>query len=165
MNIIKHILTITFIFLLAGCGGGDGGYVATPPVAPPTAATSMKLTVVLEGNAASVKGISATITLPSGIALNADAAGKVLSGVLTPATGTPSGSMDGKYTAASGSTPATVTVAFITSDNLAAGDFVILTADLEPGTSAPAITAFVISNSKLVDADGVVVSGASLALR
>ena len=146
--------------MLAGCGGGGGD-----GVVPPAAATSMKLTVVLEGNnAALVKGISATITLPSGVVLNADAAGKVLSGVLTPATGTPSGSMDGKYIAASGSTPATVTVAFITSDNLAAGDFVTLTADLSPGISAPAVSAFIIS-SKLVDADGVVVSGASLVLR
>lgn len=159
MNTIKHILLITFTFLLAACGGGDGA-------APPAAETSMKLTVVLEGsNAASVKGISGTITLPSGVVLRADNTGKLLSGVMTTATGTPSGNMDGKYTAALGSTPATITVAFITSGNLTAGDFVTLTADLEPGTSVPAATAFTINSSKLVDADGVVVSGASLVLR
>ena len=128
-------------------------------------ATSMKLTVVLQGSgSASVKGIQGTITLPSGVTMKADATGKLLSGVMTPATGTPSGSLDGKYSAANG-TPATVTFGYITSGNLTAGNFIILTADVSPGTSVPAVSAFVISSSKLVNTDGVAVSEASLALR
>jgi hypothetical protein len=128
--------------------------------------TTMKLNVVLQGSAAaSVKGIQATINFPAGAVLKADATGKLLSGVMTPATGTPSVNIEGKYTAVSGAAPATVTVAFVTSNNLTAGDFVTLTVDLSPSTSVPAASAFIISSSKLVDADGVVVSGASLALR
>lgn len=129
-------------------------------------ATSMKLTVVLQGAAAaSVKGIQTTITLPAGVVLRTEATGEVMSGDITQAANTPTGTIIGKYTVAANGAPASVTIGFPTTGNLTAGDVLILNADLLPGVSAPTAAAFIFSGSKLVDADGNSVGGASLALR
>jgi hypothetical protein len=124
-----------------------------------TASTTMKLTVVLQGSAAaSVKGMQATITLPSGVVLRADASGETASGVITAVQ---SGNIASKYTAAA----STVTLGFITSASMVAGDLLTLTADISAGVSAPAAAAFTLSASKLIDADGKAVSEASLAIK
>lgn len=125
---------------------------------------SMKMTIALQGSAAaSVKGIQGTITLPSGVMLRTDAAGKILSGVMTMVS-TASGFIEAKYTVTASNAPATVTLAFITTGNVMAGDILVFYFDLMPGVSAPATTAFTISNSKLLDADGTSVSGVSLVM-
>jgi hypothetical protein len=127
-----------------------------------SSATSMKLTLVLQGSgAASVRGIQATITLPTGVVLRADANGATSSGVVTAAASAPSGYIESKYTAAS----ATVTLGFITDKSMVAGELLTLTADLSAGVSASAAVAFTLSAVKLIDADGKVVSGASLLLQ
>lgn len=167
MYYVKQVLTITALFLLAACGGGGGSGSGTTLSGVQSASdtATVTLTVVLQGvSASTVKGIQGTITLPSGVVLRTDAAGNMAGGVMTT-TGTAAGLIEGKYTAATGAAPATVTIGFVTSGNLAAGDIVTLSANLSPGVSAPAVSAYTISGIKLVDAGGNNVSGASLALR
>lgn len=128
-------------------------------------ATTMKLTMALQGNAAaSVKGAQGTIVLPNGVTLRAATTGRVLNGVIVPLAGTPSGIMEGKYTAAALGNAATVTIGFVTSGNITAGDLLVVEVDLPPGVAAPAAGTFALSGSSLVDADGNSVSGASLSL-
>lgn len=128
--------------------------------------TTLKLTVALQGSAAtSVKGIQGTVTLPAGVSFHADATGNVANGVITAAASAPSGIIAGKYTSAANGAPATVTFGYLTSGSMAAGDVMILNADLSPGISAQTVGAFTISAGKLVDANGNVVSEAALTIR
>jgi hypothetical protein len=155
-------------------------FVASPenktPVTPDTLAsnttlqkiglTTKKLTVVLQGSSvASVKGIQATITIPADVLLRADTKGGLLSGVLLAAANAPSGIIEGKYTAAANGNSATVTLGFITSGNMVAGDLLTLAADLSSDVSEPPASAFTLSAVKLIDADGKAVSGVSLVLQ
>ena len=129
-------------------------------------ATTMKLTVVLQGGAAaSVKGIQTTLTLPAGVLLRTDSSGAVMNGVLTQASAVAPGLLEEKYTAAANGVPAKVTLGFIASGSVTAGDVINLNTDLSPGVSTPAAAAFTFVGSKLVDADGPSVSGTSLAIR
>ena len=160
MNImVKQILTIITIILFAGCGSGDD------TTNDNQSTKTVKLTIALQGNeAASVKGIQTTITLPTGVQLNAATNGELPNGAIPPSTGTPPGTLAGKYTAAANGAPATVTIAFITTGTMTAGDLVTLTADLPAGVSVPTAGEFTIS-SRFVGADGKKVDGASLVLR
>lgn len=158
---IRRIVTIVSLVLLSACGGGGGG--GDDTVAPNTV---NYLTVVLEGSeAASVKGIQATITLPTGVAFNTDAANKSKL-LITPAANVPAGYIDGIYTAATPSAPATASLVYLTTGSLTAGDLVSLKLDVSPGVAVPAASAFLLSNVKLVTGvTGSTVSGASLTLR
>jgi hypothetical protein len=128
--------------------------------------TSMKLALVLTGSsAASVRGVQTKITFPAGVTLRADSTGSILNGVMTQAANTPAGLSTGRFAAAGNGAAASATLAFVTTGTLLAGDFVTLNADLASGVSAPGAVAFALSGSKLVDAYGNVVSGASLSLR
>jgi hypothetical protein len=130
--------------------------------APKSPATSMKLTLSLQGsNAASVKAIQAVITLPAGVTLRAGADGAPLAGVLAGLGGAASAPLLAKYTKAIASSPATLTIGFITTGNLIAGDILTINTDLAAGTSAPAAAAFAIT-SKLIDFASKEVVGASL---
>ena len=97
--------------------------------------------------------------------LRADGTGKINSDVITKLVNTLSGAIEGTYSAAVVGTPATVTFFFITSGNFIAGDILNVNADLSSGTAAPAASAFTLSGIRLVDADGIVVTGPSLTLR
>jgi hypothetical protein len=157
MNIIKYILTIASLLLLTACGGGSD----STGTGITAAATTMKLTVAINGsNASSVKGIQATITVPDGVSIKADAEGKITEGVITGSATAPTGNIDGKYTAIDKK----VTLGFTTDGTITEGDLATMTIDFTTAT-APAATAFTITSSKLVDADGNAVSGVSLALR
>lgn len=163
MNQIKNILTLLSLLFLAACG--SGGETTTSSQQPP-AASSVNLTVVLQGSAtASVKGIQATITIPAGVVLRADGTGKIMSDVITKLVNTPSGTIEGIYSAAVVGTPATATFFFITSGNFIAGDILNVNADISSGTTAPTAAAFTLSGIRLVDADGIDVIGPSLILR
>lgn len=126
--------------------------------------TSKKLTLTLQGSAATARGIQASITFPTGVVLRADASGKPLVGVLTVAGSAAASQVDGKYTPATNSAPATVTVGLMSSASLAVGDVITINIDLVAGASVPATSAFAIS-SKLVDGSGNIVSTASVLLR
>jgi len=127
--------------------------------------TSIKLTVVLQGIAASVNGVQATITLPAGVSLSADSSGKPLTDTIKTTGSAVNGYLDSKYTPAAGAAPGLLTLGLITSKNLVAGDIIIINANLSAGGTAPAASAFALSATHLVDNNGNIVSGASLAIK
>lgn len=128
--------------------------------------TRMKLTIALQGSGASnVKGLQAIATLPAGLLLRADPSGKPLSGVLAATGSAASALLDGKYTPAAATAPATLSLGLITTGNLAAGDIIVITCDLAAGSTAPAAGAVSFGNSKLIDNSGNIVNGASLVIR
>jgi hypothetical protein len=164
MNSIKLIQILLSIFILAGCGEGE----STTPIdsQQPAGSKTVNLTVVLQGSeAVSVKGIQTTISLPANVVFPSDASGGILNGVISPATGTPSGTIVGKYTAGANGVPSTVTIAFITQGTMSAGDLMTLTAELPPGVSVPATSQFTLNNSRFLDKDLNNMSGVSLVLR
>lgn len=125
--------------------------------------TAWKLTAVLEGSAAaSVKGIQATITLPTGASVRTDAAGKLLDGMIAATGSAANGSLAANYIPAAASSPAKVIIALMSSTNLSAGNVIILKVDMAPGSTTPSAGSFAITPSKLVGTGGSTVSGASL---
>ena len=58
-----------------------------------------------------------------------------------------------------------MTLEFGASGSVSADDVITLNADLLPGVTAPAISVFIFTGSKLVDDTGNVVNEASLTLR
>jgi hypothetical protein len=127
--------------------------------------TTLQLTVALQGaNATSVMGVQATIILPASVIMRADSSGEPLPGVIAPSPGVTGGFLDGKYTPATATTPATISLGFINTKNLTAGDIIDIACDLVPGAAAPAAGAISIGTSTLVDSKGNSVSGASLSI-
>lgn len=166
MNNIKRILTVVSLLLLAACGSGGGGEGGETNGGDIQAAAPTAFTVVLQGEgAASVKGFQASITLPAGVALSADAAGRVASGVLTAATGAPSGYLAGKYTAAVAGLPATLELSYATLGDFAAGDVMVVDVLLAAEVFLPPASAYDVTSSKLVDDAGNPVAAASLSIR
>ena len=187
MNHITRILTvISFVFLVAcggGGGGGDGGAAAVTPVTPETPVTPVTdpgagaaivapssstavITFVLQGTgAAAVKGIQASIALPAGVSVAADASGVVVAGVVTPRASAPSGYLNGKYAVAANGVAASLVINFATLGHFSAGDALAVNVDLAPGVTAPPASAYTLNSSKLVDAYGNTIDSASLSLR
>ncbi|MCM0083754.1 hypothetical protein L4X63_19375 [Geomonas sp. Red32] len=151
MKMIRLILVLGAFLALAGCGGGGGGGGGTP-AAPTTASVNVALA------ASGVRGVQGVISLPAGVTLTADSSGKVPDSTFTT---TISGlNATGYYTAASGNTPAKLSILITrpTAD-LPTGDLVKVTFDLASGTAVPAATDYVMSNSALSDQNGASVSG------
>jgi hypothetical protein len=129
---------------------------------------AMKLTVALQGaGATSVKAIQTTVTLPAGVVLRADATGAPFDGVLMTTGSALSGILIGKYTPATATTLATLTLGLITTGNLAAGDIIVINADLVSGSSVPTAGSFTMSAGTLTDTNGnnVDADAASLTIR
>ena len=128
--------------------------------------TTKILTLSLGGNSASlVKGIQATITFPSNAALRADASGELFASVLATTGSAGSSFLAGKFVSATALTPALLNLGLITTGSLAAGDVITINADIAAGSASPAASAFVITGSTLVDANGVTVNSASIAIK
>lgn len=136
-----------------------------PGLRPTPLLLRLPLLPLLQVGATSVKAIQATITLPTGVELRADATGKPLYGVIAATGSAASGMTNGKYTPATATAPATLTLGLMTTVSLAAGDIITIKADLASGSAAPAANAFTLGASKLVDTNGNIVSGASLDIR
>ncbi len=155
------------LLLLAGCGGGGGGgSTGSPSGGGQTSTTSMKLTMVLQGTTASnVKAIQTTVTFPAGVVLQTDAIGKTLDGVVIATGSATNGLFAAKFTPATSTTAVTLTLGHTTNGNLIAGDLFIINADLTAGSTAPAASAFILTNTSLIDMDGIAVSGASLSIQ
>ena len=129
-------------------------------------AASIKLTIALQGvGVTSVKALQATITLPAGVVIRTESNGKPLTGVFATTGSATSGLLDGKYTPATVTAPATLTIGFITTGTLSSGDVITINADLASGTTAPGVSAFTVSSSRLIDGDSNTVSGVVLALK
>jgi len=133
-DLIAAMLLVTMT-LLAGCGGGGGGAAASPPPAAPTKAV---LTLSVAGTLPAdtkIGLVGAIIELPAGVS----------AGSADPVTASSSVSSPYEivlYTAASGSSPATLMVAVGTNvdPGFSPGTFATVLCDLN-GTS-PAATAF-----------------------
>lgn len=127
--------------------------------------TTMTLTLALGGtNAASVKGVQATINLPTGIKVRAHAitSGEPLDGVLTPLVGGTSSLLNGSYT--STTTPATLKLNFATAGNLVTGNIIRVTFDVTQGATTPSVSDFSLTGIVLIDAAAADVSGATLSV-
>lgn len=121
--------------------------------------TTVTLTMVLTGTG--VKSVQTDITLPANVSAETDDAGALAAGVLTNLIGGTNVSLVGSSLSAG-----TVRVIFNRADATAmpAGDIATVRFLVDPGVAAPAATAFSTANTKLKDANGVVVAGANLAL-
>ena len=129
-------------------------------------ATTKILTISLQGNTASlVKGIQTIITFPAGVTLRANASGDIFAGVIATVMGSSNGMLSGKYTPATATAPASLNMGFITTGTLASGDVITISTDIAAGFSSPAISAFPITGTSLVDSNGINLSGTSVTIR
>lgn len=120
--------------------------------------TTVTLTMVLTGTG--VKSVQTDITLPANVSVETDDAGALAAGVLTNLITAPNDWLQGSLFSAG-----TIRVTFIRgSVVMPAGDIATVKFLVAPGVAAPAATAFSTANTMLKDANGVVVTGASLAL-
>lgn len=133
---------------------------------PSSIATTMKLTITLSGSSASsVMGVQAVVALPSGIVIRADSTGAPLAGVLTTTGSASGGLINGKYAAATSTTPATLTIGLMTTSGLSAGDIISFNAALVSTATSPSTNNFIISYAKLTDTNGYSLSGATLGMK
>ena len=157
MNNGQRLLAVIAMFFLSACGGGGGG--------GSNVGSTMTQTISLQGTGAtSVKAIEATVVLPAGVVLRTDATGKLQAGVFSTTGSASSGLLDGNYTPATAATSATLTLGFITTGSLNAGEIIIINADLVAGATAQAASPFTLNNSTLIDGSGNTVSTASLTM-
>jgi hypothetical protein len=160
MHIIQRMFLLMVMVTITACGGGGS--------APaPTNSVPMKLILSLQGSsAATVKAFSITIALPSGVTVQADATGMVISPVTTTI-GSATGIYPvGKYVPAIASAKAELTIDLASVTTLTAGDVMVLNVDVAAGTTAPAASAFTVVSSVLKATGGVDVSAtSSLTLR
>jgi hypothetical protein len=125
------------ILALAGCGGGGGGNAAAPQ---PTTATVKLSTSGTLPQGTSLSGIGGTITLPSGVTVQADASGVVSGSVVTVAGVAAPGTIVAFYIPANGTTPASVTFAMVSTAaaGFGIGEFATLTCNLASGATPTA---------------------------
>jgi hypothetical protein len=136
---------------LCGCSGGKGQ-------PSPTAV----LTLSTQGSIAaqSIRGLQLTITLPSGVTIGADSGGMPNDGVLA-ASGVAAGgsaTVAGHYTAATASSPGTVTLVLVKTTGFDIGEFARVTCNLASGTALQAAD-FGHSGFKAVDQHGATIDG------
>jgi hypothetical protein len=125
------------ILFLAACGGGGGGNAAAPQ---PTTATLKLSTSGTLPPGTSLAGIGITVTLPAGVTVRTDAGGAVASGVVTVTGVAAPGTAISVYTPASGTNPATLVLAMVSTatTGYGTGEFATVTCDLASGASPKA---------------------------
>ncbi len=128
--------------------------------------TTVKLVLVLEGNAAACKGLQTVITLPAGVTMRADTSGQILDGAIVAAGSASGGYLTGRYAAATQSESATITLALTPAGTLAAGAIVEINADIAPGSAVPLLSGFTVDGgqSNFSGEHGVELSGMVLSL-
>lgn len=150
-NVLTCILLLS-VTILAACGGGGGGG-ATPPSSPVKAILKINLTGTLP---AAMAGLGMTLSLPSNVTPELSS-GAVAASVVTPS-GTCSGGTPTTpvYTAAIGTTPATLQLALANAAPAGVaqvGEVATVTLLLANG-AAPTTTSFIISNVTVIDTLG-----------
>lgn len=104
-------------------------------------------------SSAKINGFDITITFPAGVTLKTkDATGEVAAGVVEPSSLAATNSVtSAKFTAASGSTPATLHVGMANvQPGLAIGEFMHVNFDLDAGLSLPGKDKFIMSNVQIL---------------
>lgn len=159
MRIILYSFTLllTAFLLLSACGSG------TPE--PTTRQAVLKLST--EGTLATGTKIGAidniTITLPAGVTVPTDAAGKVLPGVVSPsgqtATGTVVPIIDSIFTPATTGSQATLTIKMVVAAGFDPGEFATVTCNITG--SVPTATDFSINQAtfRTKDLNGADITG------
>jgi hypothetical protein len=112
----------------------------------------------LAGATSAVFGANLTLTLPAGVTVNAKTDGTASSGAIGFTTSTKGAFAVGAFTRASGSSKATLALTLISSGAVANGDFLIINANVTPGT---VITkdSFSITGTSVVDQNGALMAG------
>ncbi len=158
---IKAILAfILCASALAGCGGGGGSN------SQPAHAVVLKLST--QGSVAprAINGVQATIRLPAGVIIAADAkTGKVDPSAVAGSGVAAGGSViaGGHFTPATASAPASAKVMVVNTAGFDAGEFGTVTCKLANGGS-PKVADFTVADSKVVDQNGVAISGVAVAI-
>jgi len=142
-SLLSLLLLAGALITLPYCGGGGGGNPNPPPPQQPTTAV-LTLSTAITGTfptGTTINGYDVTITLPTGVTVSAssDSGNPAILDVASTdltATGSASGSIiNGVYTPATNSTPATVTVNIASANGISAGPFCTLTCNIATGTN------------------------------
>jgi len=160
-TVVGNIATALSDFVTLNVNNSTG-ITVVPDTLQNLGTTSFTLTVALTGTG--VKGVDAIINLPVGVTISADSTGAPLDGVLTKLTSGTNFSLEGSV-----ATAGTLHVIFNVADQgftMAAGDILTIKTDVAAGQAAPTASQFTLgSATKVMDANGAVVSGASLSLK
>jgi hypothetical protein len=105
-------------------------------------------------------GVDVTLDLPAGVTVVADATGSVSPSVIAAGDAL----LVAKYTAASGGTPGKVHIALVSSAGFGAGEVLTLTCGIAQGASATFDASLLEPGTKVADASGATIGGASLTL-
>ena len=160
-----YLIVAATALALAGCGSGGDASAPAPLPAVNNSVAVVKLSVV--GGGGNVEGIDVTFDLPSGVTVAADANGSVSAAAITLQGVAGSSFKEAKYTAATATTPGKVHIAMVSSTALVDGVFVTVNCDIATGTTVPLSSfsnSLVESGAKVVDANGVPITGATVTL-
>ena len=158
MRIINSVLLILTVASLAACGGGGS---SNPALGTATVKLATSGTP-----SARLAGIGLTITMPDGVTplLNAD--GSVVSSAVTlSSVAAPGTVLTPVYTAANGSSKATLKFALASSapNGFGVGEFVIITGSVRAGI-VPTQADFSLSGFDPVDVGGSIATGLTVAV-
>jgi hypothetical protein len=152
---------------LVGCGSGSSGSSGGSRT-PGASGGQVVLKLSTQGSVASnaINGVQATINLPAGVIIGADATtGKINASALLAsgvATGT-SVVAGGHFTAATSSAAGSAKVIVVKTSGFDAGEFATLTCDLASGVS-PSSADFTVSDVRVVDQNGAAITGVTVAV-
>jgi hypothetical protein len=150
---------------LGGCGSGSGGTGATSSRTPGSG-QQVVLKLSTQGAVASraINGVQATIDLPAGVTIAADATtGKIDLSVLT-ASGVAAGPaviVGGHYAAASSSAGGKGKVILVNTAGFDSGEFANLTCSVASGSSLTSAD-FTVTDAKAVDQNGAAIPGVTV---
>lgn len=152
--------------IMFGCGGGGGGGTGggskVEPDPVPTTAVVKLFTEGVLPQGTSLAGVGITVSLPAGVTVQTDDAGKVVGGTVAG-----SGVTEGKavfaepdYTPATDTAPAKLSFVLAGTDaaGFGTGEFATVTCVLATGANPPA-TEFTLSDFRPVDLRGAAVEG------
>lgn len=170
----RSIAFIVIAFCLAAltaCGGGGGGAAPTTTTAPgePTKATIKLATAGSLGAGVQIGAIDVTVVLLTGVTVKASPDNvnpSVLltdTGVVTASGVAGTGTIVGPavYTAATGTMPGTVQIAFINVPGFSIGEFCTVTTDIAAGLAVTASNVIGLEALTVWDESGQVITGLS----
>lgn len=168
MNKRLSLLVMPMLLLICSCGGdvsSNGGTTGgtTDGTTGGTTSPQQYTTAVLKvssqgtlGQANSIVGIDAIVSIPVGVSLKTDSSGKAdISVVSASGIAVDNSFIDTNYSPPTASLPGTLRVILLNPTGINKGEFVTVTADIAPGTFPQAVD-FSISAFSAADGLGVV---------
>lgn len=130
------VATLLILGSLLGCSSGGGSDTSNPPKSAQVTLTTTETGTIPKDNL--VTSYDITLALPAGVTLKSQKPPVVDAGVVT-LTGSALGALStAVYTAASGSTPASLRIQVASGSGLNPGAFITINFDLTPGSTAKA---------------------------